>query len=62
VTPSAAIPLRRREVAVEGAAFGAPDAGSFRYAGLDWTTSAELWVRDEAIGARLALGDYSKPT
>jgi hypothetical protein len=58
VTQSAATPLRRREVAVEGTAFDERDAGSFRHAGLDWTTSAELWVRDEAIGARLALGDY----
>jgi hypothetical protein len=54
VAQSAAIPLCRRKVAVDGAGFGSPDGGSFRYVGPDWTTSAELCVRYGAIGARLA--------
>jgi hypothetical protein len=50
-----AIPLRRREIGFDRDGFGAPDAGEFRYAGFDWTSSAELWVRDGALAPRVEV-------
>lgn len=53
LTRATSIPLVKRTITFANS-FGAPDAGNFRYAGLEWQTSAELRVVDGAVERRVA--------
>ena len=50
---SARRPLRRRTILFEKRAFGAPDKGTFAYAGLGWDTDVELLVVNGAVEPRV---------
>ena len=50
---STLVPLRERRIAFDREAFGAPDVGTFEFAGVVWTTDAELRVVDGRLEPRM---------